>query len=142
MKGENVPNNSIQEESADAQEPFVSLPKSMNRRPWIIVSGGQTGVDRAGLDNEPEVKGVEGYSWALLLAERPQFADRCDFAKLGHTAWAVLLKSQPQFADKCGCWGEMDGWHLTQLLKSQPQLADKCDMAKLYNPMLPMAISN
>ncbi len=42
-------NNNIQEESADAQEPFVSLPKSMNRRPWIIVSGGQTGVDRAGL---------------------------------------------------------------------------------------------
>ena len=44
-----MPNNSIQEESADAQEPFVSLPKSMNRRPWKIVSGGQTGVDRAGL---------------------------------------------------------------------------------------------
>ena len=44
-----MPNNNIQEEPADAQEPFVSLPKSMNRRPWIIVSGGQTGVDRAGL---------------------------------------------------------------------------------------------
>ena len=35
-------NNNIQEDSADAQEPLVSLPKSMNRRPWIIVSGGQT----------------------------------------------------------------------------------------------------
>ena len=44
-----MPNNNIQEESTDAQEPFVSLPKSMNRRPWTIVSGGQTGVDRAGL---------------------------------------------------------------------------------------------
>ena len=42
-------NNSIQEEPDDATEPIVSLPKSMNRRPWIIVSGGQTGVDRAGL---------------------------------------------------------------------------------------------
>ena len=44
-----MPNEKNQKEPADAQEPFVSLPKSMNRRPWKIVSGGQTGVDRAGL---------------------------------------------------------------------------------------------
>ena len=41
--------NMNQEEPADEKEPLVSLPKSMNRRPWKIVSGGQTGVDRAGL---------------------------------------------------------------------------------------------
>jgi hypothetical protein len=34
---------------ADAKKPSVSLPEGMNRRPWKIVSGGQTGVDRAGL---------------------------------------------------------------------------------------------
>lgn len=34
---------------ADAKKPLVPLSKSMNRRPWKIVSGGQTGVDRAGL---------------------------------------------------------------------------------------------
>lgn len=42
-------NNKNQEEPDDATEPIVSLPKSKNRRPWKIVSGGQTGVDRAGL---------------------------------------------------------------------------------------------
>ena len=41
--------NKNQKEPADEKEPLVSLPKSMNRRPWKIVSGGQTGVDRAGL---------------------------------------------------------------------------------------------
>ena len=32
-----------------AKTPLVSIKKSRNRRPWKIVSGGQTGVDRAGL---------------------------------------------------------------------------------------------
>lgn len=36
-------------DSADAKTPIVSLSRSMNRRPWKIVSGGQTGVDRAAL---------------------------------------------------------------------------------------------
>ena len=33
------------------EEPFILLrvPKSVNRRPWRIISGGQTGVDRAAL---------------------------------------------------------------------------------------------
>lgn len=42
-------NNENQEQSTDAKTPFVPISKSMNRRPWKIVSGGQTGVDRAGL---------------------------------------------------------------------------------------------
>ena len=37
------------EEPTDAKKPSMSLPEGMNRRPWKIVSGGQTGVDRAGL---------------------------------------------------------------------------------------------
>ena len=44
-----MPSKKNQEEPADAKEPYVSLPEGMNRRPWKIVSGGQTGVDRAGL---------------------------------------------------------------------------------------------
>ena len=32
-----------------ARTPLVSIKMSRNRRPWKIVSGGQTGVDRAGL---------------------------------------------------------------------------------------------
>ena len=32
-----------------AKTPLVSIKMSRNRRPWKIVSGGQTGVDRAGL---------------------------------------------------------------------------------------------
>ena len=42
-------NNENQEQSTDAKTPLAPLSKSMNRRPWKIVSGGQTGVDRAGL---------------------------------------------------------------------------------------------
>ena len=49
MKGGSMSNNKNQKEPADAKNPFVSLPKGMNCRPWKIVSGGQTGVDRAGL---------------------------------------------------------------------------------------------
>ncbi len=44
-----MPNEKNQKEPADAKTPLAPLSKSMNRRPWKIVSGGQTGVDRAGL---------------------------------------------------------------------------------------------
>ena len=90
---------------------------------------------------------LDGEEWSLLLQDQPQFADICDWSKLDDLecaevlakqpqlvgkydladfdgeAWSILMREQPQFAYKCGCWGEMDGWHLTQLLKAQPQLA-------------------
>ena len=42
-------NDENQEQADFVKTPFVPMSKSMNRRPWKIVSGGQTGVDRAGL---------------------------------------------------------------------------------------------
>ena len=36
-------------DTQSAKTPLVSIKESRNRRPWKIVSGGQTGVDRAGL---------------------------------------------------------------------------------------------
>ena len=46
---ETMSNNENQEQPAFVKTPFVPMSKSMNRRPWKIVSGGQTGVDRAAL---------------------------------------------------------------------------------------------
>ena len=42
-------NNENHGEAVDSRTPLVSIKMSRNRRPWKIVSGGQTGVDRAGL---------------------------------------------------------------------------------------------
>ena len=42
-------NNEKHGEAVDSRTPLVSIKMSLNRRPWKIVSGGQTGVDRAGL---------------------------------------------------------------------------------------------
>lgn len=43
-----------------------------------------------------------GKEWADLLSEYPEFADKCDWAKLSDEDWTTLLEKQPQFADKRG----------------------------------------
>ncbi len=45
---------------------------------------------------------LTGGQLAGLLAREPQFADKCDWAKLKDEDWAKLLAKQPQFADKRG----------------------------------------
>ena len=47
---------------ADAKTPFVSLPESRNHRSWKIVSGGQTGVDRAALAAATAL-GIDAGGW-------------------------------------------------------------------------------
>lgn len=72
----------------------------------------------------------DGAAWALLLVVLPQFARKCDWAKLHGGQWAFLLSKRPRFADKCD-WAKLDGGDWADLLSKQPQFADKCDWAKL-----------
>ncbi len=39
------------EEHSEAKTPLVSIRTTMNHRPWKIVSGGQTGVDRGWIED-------------------------------------------------------------------------------------------
>ena len=73
---------------------------------------------------------LDGSDWVSLLSKRPQFADRCSWEKLGGWAWVELLSIQPQFADRCP-WVELDGWGWASLLSKRPQFADRCSWEKL-----------
>ncbi len=42
---------------------------------------------------------LDGSNWADLLANQPQFADKCKWNKFGGGDWASLLAEQPQFVD-------------------------------------------
>ena len=78
-----------------------------------------------------ESANLRGSDWAVLLLDRPQFADKCDkWDEMSGGDWASLLGSQPSFADRCD-WSKLDGVDWAFLLGSQPQFADRCDWSKL-----------
>ena len=73
----------------------------------------------------PQLKELTGYCWSNLLAEHPQLAPYCDFAKITGHDLRYLLEYQGQFADK----GDLstipaDDWW--RILLKQPQLAEFC----------------
>ena len=41
----------------------------------------------------------DGKAWADLLCEHPEFADKCDWSKLGPEDWDRLLAKRPEFAE-------------------------------------------
>ena len=48
----------------------------------------------------PDFSKLDGWGWADLLVEQPQFADQYDWAALndyGGSNWVYLLQKQPQF---------------------------------------------
>ena len=73
----------------------------------------------------PELKELTGYCWSNLLAEHPQLAPHCDFAKITGHDLRYLLEHQGQFADKCdlSTIPAGDWW---RILIKQPQLAEFC----------------
>ena len=77
------------------------------------------------IEKRPELKEFPGNLWSDLLAEHPQLAPYCDFAKITGHALRYLLEHQGQFADKCdlSTIPAEDWW---QILRKQPQLADFC----------------
>ena len=73
----------------------------------------------------PELKELTGYCWSNLLAEHPQLAPYCDFAKITSHDLRYLLEHQGQFADKCDLSTiPSDDWW--RILLKQPQLAEFC----------------
>lgn len=73
----------------------------------------------------PELKELTGYCWSNLLAEHPQLAPYCDFAKITGHDLRYLLEHQGQFADKCDLSSiPVDDWW--RILLKQPQLAEFC----------------
>ena len=57
--------------------------------------------------------------WRLLNGYL-QFAEHCDWSKLGGDDWRELLSKQPQFAEHC-YWAKLSGYNWRVLLSNQPQ---------------------
>ena len=64
-----------------------------------------------------------------LLKEDPSLSSKFDEYSLWSKiiTWRDLLAEQPQFADKCDKWVEFDAYEWRSLLEKQPQFAVKCD---------------
>lgn len=67
-----------------------------------------------------------GRVWQQILAQVPELAYKCDWAKLDNFCIVKILREQPQFADKCK-WENLTGFEIEILLEKQPQFANKCD---------------
>ncbi len=65
-----------------------------------------------------------------MLSRYPEFADKCDCAKLDGKEWSLLLKYRLRFAEKCE-WDKLNGEDWKFLLTERPQFVDKCDWSKL-----------
>ena len=92
--------------------------------------------------------------WRVLLLAQPQFADRCDWARLSMTdmEWTRLLSSRPQLANYLTgeAWTlvitknpdmanssnlvKLSGKDWAVLLARRPEFADKCPYEKLSFP--------
>ncbi len=78
----------------------------------------------------------KGLDWVFLVAEQPQFADKCPWNLLPYECykefcgWEYLLERQPQFAEKCN-WERMPGHSVLTLLREHPSLAKYVVWAKL-----------
>ena len=70
---------------------------------------------------------LSGNEWRLLLQERPELADRCDWEKLNEYEWCCLLAKQPQFFERYPrlYWPDHKCW--MQALCRYPQLASLYD---------------
>jgi len=69
--------------------------------------------------------------WRLMKGY-VQFAEHCDWEKLGGWYWAILLRKQPQFAEHCN-WKKLDEEDWTFLLNKQPQFREIYDKLKNQN---------
>ncbi len=76
----------------------------------------------------------DGWDWAQLLEDQPQFADLCSahggWQKFDGWDWAWLLSKQPQFAPQCsanGGWEKFYDKDWKWLIERQPQFAEKRD---------------
>ena len=94
------------------------------------------------------------HCWRVLLQSQPQFADRCDWARLSMTdmEWTRLLSSRPQLANYLTgeAWTlvitknpdmanssnlvKLSGKDWAVLLARRPEFADKCPYEKLSFP--------
>ena len=72
------------------------------------------------------------WGWRLVLQYHPQFADKCNWAKLCGKTLVNVLKRHPQLAVQYKCpWENLDSCDWAELLSSQPQFVDKCPLDEL-----------
>ena len=64
---------------------------------------------------------MDGWGWAKLLEEHPEYADKCKWSKLDGWPWVRLLKAQPQFAGKCA-WRKLSLDQVADLVACRPDL--------------------
>ena len=64
------------------------------------------------------------FAWSKLLAQRPEFANQCDFSVVTARAATDLLEEQPQFFDRIPL-ETLWAYHWTELFERQPQLEKK-----------------
>ena len=80
-------------------------------------------MEREVLENMSSAELIE------LLKKDPSIASKFDEYSLWSKiiTWRDLLAEQPQFADKCDKWGEFSAWDWSCLLSKQPQFEEKRD---------------